>query len=251
MNSGKPNFIPADDLYHITGLWLEDTYQLQYYTYYKGWVQAFYIDGIKVPVYVEGYFPTKHLDLQIRGQEERWHKFKANLESDHAKIGLTDAKLTELQLYDDDDISEVYFHHTCEISELTKFRLLNLYILEPDLFEHCDEQGIFDARDRYLNLVLETDSSTKSADNPPNSPEKPASSVLELHSNTSPQLLDLLEANNKFWKLFDPESAETAPTKAQVIEWFTNKGHPPTLASSMDTILRDGRRQPGGRPINS
>ncbi len=72
-----------------------------------------------------------------------------------------------------------------------------------------------------------------------------------IHPNTSPQLRHLLEANNRFWKNYDPSDKETAPTKNQVVEWLKDKGYSGSGAKSMDTILRAGRWRVGGRPAIS
>lgn len=77
--------------------------------------------------------------------------------------------------------------------------------------------------------------------------ERPIGSSL-FHNNTSEHFKVAIEANNKFWKNYGQDDKYTAPLKDDVKEWLVKKGYTDSNAKILDTILRGGRRRPGGRP---
>jgi hypothetical protein len=82
---------------------------------------------------------------------------------------------------------------------------------------------------------------------PAEAQDQPPTSVF-IHENTSDHFKTAIEANNKFWKLYNKEDESTAPLKDTVKEWLVSKGYTASVAKSIDTVLRGGRKRVGGKP---
>jgi hypothetical protein len=254
----KPNFIPADFLTEITGLTVQEANDLNYHIYVDGWVRANYVDIAEENIRVRGHFPAILTSLsevyegipqsgEMRPSGRHNYTFEAKLSSLYADIGLSKRKCAALLIDSPAESYKLSFPYKITAKPTNGFD--NIYILESDLLSFCEDEGVFDAQEKYDSLTVKTNHSQECDDlSNSTSPENPP--PLSLHLHTSPQLYDLIEANNLFWKLYDPEDPYTAPLKKHVIQWFIDKGYSKAIAEKMDTILRDGRNQPGGRPLN-
>ena len=256
--TNNSEFIHAYDLFPLTSLQVKDVNDLKFYVYKKGWVTALRADLPWTTIYCDGHFPaklvkTKTLLYEATEYSPRYEKtafiLECSLSSKYGHIGLTDFKRNELGLEPEDSIEDVYFKHEAIDPDFVSIGSAGgycLFILKSDLFSYCEKHGVFDIQDRYNSLVSKR--SQQSEPDPIPSLVSPDQDS-NFHPNTSQAMLVLVEANNYFWANFDPnDPAETAPTKEQVTEWLINKGYSPSLAGSMDTVLRDGRSKPGGRP---
>lgn len=66
-------------------------------------------------------------------------------------------------------------------------------------------------------------------------------------SHNTNLLKKLAEAATKFWSLYDPKDATTAPTNKQVIDWLIDEGVAKRTAEVMATILRADNLPTGPR----
>nr|WP_320136673.1 hypothetical protein [uncultured Amphritea sp.] len=251
MTTTFPYFISADDLVHLTSLSVEDAPELKFLIYRNGWVNASYADLSTVRIYVEGFFPAKLKEFKRlpRTDSGYWippHKytFTAYFSSKYANFDITKSKREQLFFSEDGDLEDISFIFDSYCDTVNHFKINDVYISYSDLFDFCKKEGIFDIQ-KKLDTLIQTKSKPALITSETNTDQQ---SLPILHQHTSQSLLDLLEANDKFWSLYDPEDPSTAPTKALLVNWFLEKGHSKTLAGRMDTILREGRNHPGGRP---
>ncbi len=255
-------FIHAYNLFRLASLTIKDTDNLQFYVYIKGWITALRYDLPWTDIYCEGHFPAnltqtrtlQYQSIQFGGNYERTEcVFECSLDTEHGTIGLTDFKRKEIGLDPEEPISDVVFTHSVMDPDIGTNGIFGdddcLFILKSDLFSYCEKHGVFDIQDRYHSLLSELKNKSKLKQPDQHSAQEKQT---VFHPHTSQALLDLVQANDKFWKNFDPEELQdSAPTKEIVVDWLSAKGYSRSLSEKMDTILRDGRNKPGGRPEKS
>jgi hypothetical protein len=257
MDAILPNFIQAEKFCSITGMQISDAIGMRFFIYHKGWVEAckFNNDSAKAKIYVDGYFPANLLlynnEMKQVGAYEyidvEYYSFCASFSKEFATIGLSTHKKELLSLTENDNLESIFFAHDVFKSIDNHYAMASVFILESDLFDFCEKEGIFDARERYQSLI-QTLTFCEDLEGIPETHEAPQSTTpsISFHPNTSQALLDLIEANDEFWTDYDCDNPNTAPKKSLVTRWLQDKGYNPTLASYMDTVLREGRNQKGG-----
>lgn len=269
MAISNDKFIPARDFISLIDLpntAIEQLKELQFYIHHTGWVASEFAGIEASNVHINGYFPSKllkvteavHVDpFEHFEYVERYYYFEASFSSKHGEAGITDfvaKKLATLLFDEGDPIKQVYenYYFTHKEAEIDS-SVTNLFVLIEDASNFCQDHGIFDFQSRY-DLYLRQKGETEIP--VPSGLQAACTGSLEqsnqentghlFHSNTSKALLDLVEANNKFWADYDSNNPNTAPKKILVTGWLREKGYNNTLAGYMDTVLREGRNQKGG-----
>ncbi|MFW1678594.1 hypothetical protein ACFVYJ_12565 [Pontibacter sp. JAM-7] len=263
MNINLPEFISAENFYELTKIHLTDAEGMTFYVKVDGWIHAFHKQHHKQnnPFWCEDIYADGYLQINSIGQERNVSDpaapYTTTFRTDyigcfgknHGHIGITHSIIEKLFPDGEPNLEHLIFnfHKNNIISSFGNHSywssdgILGIYFTTEDLCRFSDSKGIPNIKEKVRKLKKTNDISAKKDTSEP---------ILGLHANTSPQLLVLLETNSKFWELYDPEDPYTAPRKEQVVQWLMDKGYSKSLAEKMDTILRDGRSHPGGRPEN-
>ncbi|MGB0733317.1 MAG: hypothetical protein ACPGPF_06105 [Pontibacterium sp.] len=261
----KGEFLPIQYVYDVVGLEPHHCAGLLFHIYKSGWanLESTVLPGL-VKVYLQGYFPgelIKHkaikyeTDLLTPPSEFDEYTFECYLDPAYAQFGLTPAKKEALFVSSDEDLKQVRFQIKETYSRgafvLSRPEVGNeaVNVLANNLLDYCHSEGVLGAEQKVRNALENFHRAENKALVCANLPViEPQHTALSLHPNTSQGLIDLLEANDRFWLYFDREDLTTAPSKKDVIDWLLKKGYSQSLAEKMDTVLRDKRSDPGGRP---
>lgn len=264
----EPELILACEIYSIIGLHPHECVDLTLYLRRSSWITARnknLPETTSVKVYIEGLFPCHIQSFSIINSPKNeyspylqysHHKYKLNvtLESPFSRVGITPEKAKLLDLDNDSSsLSDIFFtdeeDYETPSTQPNCYCSATLVTSTPELTQFGKKHGVFNIEDKIRAYYDDLEpNSTYEPDSIDLNSSQTIEKALVLHNNTSEQLLDLIEANNEFWLLYDPSDPYTAPTKEHVVNWLLKKGYKKTLADKMDTILRDGRAQPGGRP---
>ncbi|WP_292950508.1 MULTISPECIES: hypothetical protein [unclassified Neptuniibacter] len=257
MNKDQIAFIKAEHFHKLTKLHPFEAEGMNFYVKVNGWVSVssttppnpFHTTDINI----DGYFLITSIqheeDTSLPDTQARRQKFIGSLSCKSGDIGMTTEKSITLFPDGDRQLNNAFFNFSLtkvftasgEVISTNPQSIEGIYFTLEDLYIFSDSFGVPNIKEKVKALLPNIDPPQKSTKH----------SELNLHKQTSSQLYDLLEANNIFWELYDPDDPYTAPLKKQVLQWFIDKGYNKAIAEKMDTILRDGRNQPGGRPPNS
>ncbi|NRA14961.1 MAG: hypothetical protein HRU04_05635 [Oceanospirillaceae bacterium] len=184
----------------------------------------------------------KRLERPFRGPEIREssnHGFVVMRENTERKEG--EPKYTNVHIGRYDSLSPKGYKEAFD-----EYPPLDTFPIQGSLVIKATE--LIKLKERATNVNIDERSSDES-NRPSYYTALKTQSSIELHENTSSRLKIAIQANHEFWSSFDPDDLRTAPKRRDVIDWLTKENDfPVTLAESVDTLLRDSRSHPGGRP---